>query len=196
MCNTPWLLSPESIHGIFAAHFFLVQKSTPSAESNHGHLQRPYASDPNLELTLDAVDIVELNALPPASSRGLAPKQQELLRHTHRIVAQVAAADVASQPGQRQATNDGLVGLAGSVAPAVVVVETTAEGLACSSHVQMAIGAYPAVSISIRCASVVPGSSLRFRPEKMPSCFWRACAAALLTLIISALVMSALGGMT
>jgi hypothetical protein len=54
---------------------------------------------------------------------------------------------------------------------------------------------YPAVSISIRCASVVPGSSLRLSPEKMP--FWRssARAAARLTSIMSGWLMSARGGM-
>ncbi len=45
---------------------------------------------------------------------------------------------------------------------------------------------YPAVNISIRCASVVPGSSLFLSPLKMPSCLSSARAAARLTSIISA----------
>ena len=56
-------------------------------------------------------------------------------------------------------------------------------------------GAYPAVSISIRCCSVVPDSSLLRRPEKMPSCLRRALPAARLTSIISGCSISARGGM-
>lgn len=56
--------------------------------------------------------------------------------------------------------------------------------------------AYPAVSISIRCCSVVPGSSLRRNPEKIPSCFNSALPAALFTSIISGCSIPACGGMT
>ena len=45
--------------------------------------------------------------------------------------------------------------------------------------------AYPAVSISIRCCSVVPVSSLRRNPEKMPFCSSNALPAARFTSIIS-----------
>lgn len=54
---------------------------------------------------------------------------------------------------------------------------------------------YPAVNISIRCCSVVPGSSLFLNPEKMPSCFNKALPAARLTSIISCCSMSFRGGM-
>lgn len=43
---------------------------------------------------------------------------------------------------------------------------------------------------------MVPGSSLRFSPEKMPSCFSSALAAALFISIISGCWMFAFGGIT
>lgn len=55
--------------------------------------------------------------------------------------------------------------------------------------------AYPAVNISIRCCSVVPGSSLFRSPENIPSCFRRALPAARFTSIISFCSMSLRGGM-
>lgn len=57
------------------------------------------------------------------------------------------------------------------------------------------INDYPAVSISIRCCSVVPGSSLFRRPEKIPSCFNNALPAARLTSVISSRSISFRGGM-
>ena len=54
---------------------------------------------------------------------------------------------------------------------------------------------HPAVNISIRCCSVVPVSSLRRKPEKIPSCFNKAFPAALFTSIISGCSISARGGM-
>lgn len=60
---------------------------------------------------------------------------------------------------------------------------------------KMMMRSYPAVSISMRCCSVVPGSSLFLRPEKMPFCRSSALLAARLISIISCCWMSLLGGM-
>lgn len=62
------------------------------------------------------------------------------------------------------------------------------------SSLRLKDGAYPAVNISMRCCSVVPGSSLLRSPEKMPSCFSSASPAARLTSIISGCEMSRWGG--
>lgn len=53
---------------------------------------------------------------------------------------------------------------------------------------------YPAVSISIKCCSVLPASSDFLSPEKMPSWRSNALPAARLTSIISCASMSRLGG--
>lgn len=113
--------------------FFKKKKSSPSAESNHAHLQRPHAPDPHLELALDALNIVQLDALPPAAPGGFPPEQEQLLRHADGVAAHFVAADVAAQPRQGQAADDGLVGLAGAVAPAIVVVE------AAVTHTKLAV---------------------------------------------------------
>ena len=103
----------------------LVHSSSP--KPNDTHLQRPDPPDPHLEPALDALDVVELDALPPAAPGGLAPEQQQLLGHADRVAADVVAADVAAQPRQRQAADDGLVGLPCAVTPSVIAVEATAS---------------------------------------------------------------------
>ena len=181
----------------------------PLAQANNAHLQRPHPANPHLQFSpsRQALDVLELDALPPAAARRLAPEQQQLLRHADRVVADLVTADVGAQPRQRQRANDRLVGLARAVAPVVVVVEAAGRTGGVSMCVAERGGgnegvgremewAYPAVNISIKCASVVPGSSLFLSPLKMPS--WRssAWAAARLTSIISGWSMSCLGGMT
>ena len=91
------------------------------------HLQRPNPPYPNLQLPFYAFDLVQLHAFPPTSPRRLPPKQEQLLRHTHRVVVRqrLAALDVSSQSRKGEAANDGFVGLAGAVAPTVLVVEAT-----------------------------------------------------------------------
>ncbi|KAK5188483.1 hypothetical protein LTR16_008293 [Cryomyces antarcticus] len=74
-----------------------------------------------------ALDIVQLYALPPTSPSRLPPEEQQLLRHTDGVRCEVVAFDVGPQPGQRDATDDGFVRLACSVAPTVVMVEAAAE---------------------------------------------------------------------
>src|SRR5690554_131309 len=50
--------------------------TSPSlAQPNNAHLQRPHATDPHLERPLDALDALEIDALPPAAARRLAPEQ-------------------------------------------------------------------------------------------------------------------------
>jgi hypothetical protein len=158
------------------------------------HLQCPNPSNPNLKCTLNTLDILQINTLPPTSSCRFSPEKQELLGHTNRIVGEIVTADVCSESGQSDAADDRFLRLTGAVAPLVVVVESTMlKSVFCSCskvHEQV----YPAVSISIRCCSVVPGSSLFLSPENIPSCFNRAFPAALFTSIISACSMSLRGG--
>jgi hypothetical protein len=99
-------------------------------------------------------------------------------------VGYVVALDVGPQTCECDTADDGLVGFAGAVTPAVVVVKTTAR-VSKQELADEAIYTYPAVNISIRCCSVVPGSSLFLRPEKIPSCLSKASPAARLTSIIS-----------
>jgi hypothetical protein len=159
------------------------------------HFQRPDPPYPDLQLALDASHVLELHAFPPAATGGFPPEEQQLLRHSDSVaVSKVVAFDVSSQASEGDAADDSLVGLAGTVSPSVVVIEAaTKRGLVRST----AFGgyAYPAVNISMRCCSVVPGSSLFLRPEKMPSCLSNASPAARLTSIISGCVMSRWGGM-
>ncbi len=178
-----------------------------STKADDTHLQRPHPPDPHLQFALNTVDVVQLDALPPASTCWLPPKEEQLLRHAHRVVAHLVTPNIGAQPRQGQAADNGLVRLPCPVAPQVVMVESAVG----RSKVTLAteketyrtrkstswrarMSTYPAVSISIRCASVVPGSSLLLRPEKIP--FWRssALAAARLTAIISGWSILALGG--
>lgn len=106
------------------SHGLLLQVSS-STESNHAHLQRPHPADPDFKLALNTFDVVQLDALPPASSGGLPPEEEKLLRHADSIAAHFVASNVAAQPSKCQTADDGLVRFASSVAPLVVVVETT-----------------------------------------------------------------------
>ena len=89
------------------------------------HLQRPNPPYPNLQPPFYTLDLVQLHAFPPTSPRRLPPKQEQLLRHAHRVVVRqrLAALDVGPEAREGEAADDGLVGLAGAVAPAVLVVE-------------------------------------------------------------------------
>lgn len=49
------------------------------------HFKRPDSSNPDLQFALDAFDVGELNAFPPASSCGFPPEEQQLLRHTDSV---------------------------------------------------------------------------------------------------------------
>jgi hypothetical protein len=160
------------------------------------HFERPNSPDPNLQFAFDALDILQLNTLPPTPTCRFSPEQQQLLRHADGTVGEVLVLDSSSETCQCDAANDGLVRFASAMTPLVVVVETAVD-VSIASLVRIRGDGeyiYPAVSISIRCCSVVPGSSLFLRPEKMPSCFSSAFPAALFTSIISVCSMSRLGG--
>lgn len=74
----------------------LLKWLLPSPQTNDAHLQRPDATDPHLQLALNALNILELDALPPASPGRLTPEQKQLLGHTHRISTHVVTPDVAA----------------------------------------------------------------------------------------------------
>ena len=120
---------------IHAIHHLLQTKATPTTcqtlltQANDAHLEGPDPADPDLELGAlgEALDALELDALPPAAAGGLAPEEQQLLGHADGAAAHVVAADVGAQPRQRQRADDGLVGLARPVAPVVVVVEAAGK---------------------------------------------------------------------
>ncbi|CAF3642287.1 unnamed protein product [Fusarium graminearum] len=155
-------------------------------KTNDTHLKGPYPSDPDLEFALNASNVLELNALPPASASGFAPEEEKLLGHANSVGTHLVASDIAAQTGKCQTANDSLVGLTSTVAPSVVVVETTYNRSAFVTSKQVhADLTHPAVNISIKWASVVPGSSLRLSPEKMPDCCCKASAAARFTAIMS-----------
>lgn len=54
------------------------------------HFERPDSSDPDLQFALDALDIGELDALPPASPRRFPPEEQQLLRHADGVCGSLA----------------------------------------------------------------------------------------------------------
>lgn len=88
------------------------------------HLQSPHPPNPHFQPAIDPIDIVQLDPFPPASPRRFPPEQEQFLRHAEGVaVGEVVALDVGAQAGQRETADDGFVGLAGAVAPLVVVVE-------------------------------------------------------------------------
>jgi hypothetical protein len=122
------------------------------------------------------------------------------LRHAYCVVGEVVASDVRPESGESDAADDGFVGFASAMAPLIIVVEATTFQSAIRPTIEQEEmeeleDIYPAVNISIKCCSVVPGSSLFLKPEKMPSCFSSALPAALFTSIISVDSMSLRGGM-
>lgn len=71
-------------------------------------------------------DVVKLDAFPPASTGRFPPEEQELLSHTNGIaVSKVVAFDVSPEACKSNTANHRLIGLAGAVAPMIVVVEAT-----------------------------------------------------------------------
>jgi hypothetical protein len=105
-----------------------------SSQPDHAHLQRPHPSNPYLQLALNTLDVVQLDALPPASPRWLAPEQQQLLRHTHRIATHLVTADIAAEARKSQAADNSLIGLACAVSPLVLAVEATRNAVSTSSR--------------------------------------------------------------
>lgn len=158
------------------------------------HFEGPDPSNPHFQFSFNASHVIQLHTLPPATSGGFPPEKKKLLRHSNRVaVGQVVSFDVSPETCKRNAADDGLVGLARAVTPSVVVVESTI-GMVRIVATRMKPATHPAVNISMRCCSVVPGSSLLRSPEKIPSCFRSASPAARFTSIISGWEMSRCGG--
>ena len=89
------------------------------------HLQGPDPSNPYFEFAFYAPDILQFNTLPPAPSGRLAPEEKEFLCHTDGIaICQIVAFDVRSKACKGNATDNGLVWLAGAMSPSVIMVET------------------------------------------------------------------------
>lgn len=102
------------------------QGSVRLAQSDHAHLKRPHSPDPHLQWSFHAFDILEVDALPPTSTRRFPPEEKELLCHADRVaVAGVSTADIGSEACECQTADDSFIGLSGAMTPAVVVVETT-----------------------------------------------------------------------
>ena len=92
------------------------------------HLQRPDSPNPNLQLPLHAIHVLELDPFPPAPPGRFTPEEEEFLCHADGVaVGEIVAFDVCAQPGEGETADDGLVGFAGAVAPSVVVVEAAGD---------------------------------------------------------------------
>jgi len=89
------------------------------------HLKRPHSPDPNLQPAFHTLDIVELDALPPAPSSRLSPEQQQLLCHANGVTVGGLAADVCAKTSERYRADDCFVGLCCTMTPRVCAVETT-----------------------------------------------------------------------
>jgi hypothetical protein len=93
------------------------------------HLQSPHPPDPHFQPALDTSYVLELNPFPPASPRRFPPEEKQFLRHAEGVaVREIVALDVGAQASQRETAYDSFVGLAGAVAPLVVVVEAPVSG--------------------------------------------------------------------
>lgn len=97
-----------------------------SAQANNTHLEGPHSSNPHLKRSIDSLDILQVDAFPPAPPRRLAPEEKELLGHANGVVVHVVAADIAAQSSQGKTAHDRFVGLTGTMTPAVVMIEATA----------------------------------------------------------------------
>jgi hypothetical protein len=183
-------------------HCDSIQKYSSSSKRDKpkrptNHLQSPNSPDPHLQRALHTLHVLQLDTLPPASSGGFPPEEKQFLGHGHGRIACGCfggSMNVSAKTCERNAANDCLVGLASAVTPAIVTVEATIS-LVRLFYKRNDEESYPAVNISIRCCSVVPGSSLFLSPLKMPSCFNNALPAARLTSSISGWSISRLGGM-
>ena len=93
------------------------------------HFKRPHSPNPHLQLARDSFNVLELNALPPASTSGLSPEQKQLLRHANSVaVGCRITANVRAQARERDRTYDCLVGLGGTVTPSVCTIKATGKG--------------------------------------------------------------------
>lgn len=101
-----------------------IEENRPRNEDKTYHLQSPHPPNPHFQPALDTSYVLELDPLPPTPPRRFPPEEKQLLRHAEGVaVREVVALDVGAQASQRETAYDGLVRLAGAVAPLVVVVE-------------------------------------------------------------------------
>lgn len=92
------------------------------------HLKRPDPPDPDLELSLNAFNVIQINTFPPAASGWLPPEQQQFLCHAYSVgIRSGITADVGTEAGKGDAADDSFLWFAGAVAPLIVVVETAAR---------------------------------------------------------------------
>ena len=160
------------------------------------HFKSPDPSYPDFQFSFNALDIFKLNALPPATASRLSPEQEKLLGHSDCVaICEIVALDIGSKSSESDTADHGLVRFSSPMAPGIVVIETATQIMLAHFRVLQRQVTHPAVNISIKCCSVVPGSSLFRRPEKIPFCFSKASPAARLTSIISCCSISRRGGM-
>jgi hypothetical protein len=93
------------------------------------HFQSPYTSDPDLDQSFDALHIIELNTLPPASSSRLPPEKKKLLGHTNCIVVGQVTANVGAELGKGETANNCFVGLRSTVAPLVFTIKSSMQNV-------------------------------------------------------------------
>ena len=92
------------------------------------HFKRPDSPYPDFELALDASDVLKLDTFPPAAASRFPPEKKQFLRHSDSVaVSKIVALNVGPETCKRNTADDGLVGLASAVTPAVIVVKTTAR---------------------------------------------------------------------
>jgi hypothetical protein len=89
------------------------------------HFERPHPANPDLDLTINTLNIVKVHTLPPAAASGLSPEQQEFLGHADSIVVRKITTDVGTKLGQSQTADHRLVRLWGAVAPVILAIKTT-----------------------------------------------------------------------
>lgn len=95
------------------------------------HFECPHPTDPDLDLALNTVHILKLDALPPASPGWLSPEQKELLRHSNCIVVGGVSFGIGSEFSQRKAADDRLVRFRCTMTPSVVTIESAAKSVSC-----------------------------------------------------------------
>src|SRR5690606_37982603 len=76
----------------------------PSAcltQPDNAHLERPDPADPDLKLGAggQALDVLELHALPPAAAGRLAPEEEQFLGHADGAAAHLISTDVGTKAG-------------------------------------------------------------------------------------------------
>lgn len=95
-----------------------------SRKSKSYHFKRPDPPNPHLKFTFHSLDVVQLNALPPTSSRWFPPEQEEFLGHSNGItVCKVVAFDVGTQPCECDTANDRFIWFSSSMTPPIIVIK-------------------------------------------------------------------------